>query len=350
MTSHDRVEAAYNHVEADRVPALFKNDEPPLTAALIDATGASSRDDMLDRLGIDIRIETPPYTGPPLPDTDDGRQVTHWGTIGGTYTQTDPRPLAHVRSLGDLAGWQPPSPDWFDYDAFARNCAHWTGRAVMAASWEPLFCGLCDLVGMEKGLMMLASDPPLADAIVDIVHNFSIEKVRRSLAAAGDRVQICYWGDDFATDKALMMGYDCWKRFFRKPMARIIAAIRDAGVHAHVHCCGAMAELLPDFIDMGVESIEPCQFHLPAMDPVRLKREFGHHLVFFGGVDSQHVLPFGSPDDVRRETRSRIDVVGKAGGYVSGSDHSLLADIPPHNVLAMYREIGSFRPRYDNSG
>ena len=343
MTSRERVQAAYDHLDTDRVPTLFKNDEALLTEALIKATGASTRDEMLLRLGIDTRVEAPPYTGPPLPMDTEGAALSYWGTAGATYTQSIPRPLAHVETLADLTRFDPPSPEWFGYDTFAENCARWPDHAVIAMSWEPLYCGLCNLVGMENALVMLASDPPLAEAIVDIIFGFSIEKVRRLLAAAENRVQICYWGDDFATDKALMMGYPLWKRYFREPMAKIIGTIRDAGVHAHVHCCGAMAELLPDFIEMGVESIEPCQFHLPAMEPAKLKREFGHHLTFFGGVNSQHVLPTGTPDDVRRETRRRIDVAGKGGGYVCGSDHSLLADIPAQNVLAMYEEIGSYR-------
>lgn len=344
MTSKERVQAAYDHTETDRVPALFKNDEAPLTEALIEATGAASRNEMLLHLGIDTRVETPPYTGPPLSKAADGGQLSHWGTTPGTYAQSIPRPLADVETLADLEGFDPPSPDWFGYDTFAENCARWPDHAVIAASWEPLYCGLCDLAGMEKALIMLASNPPVAEAIIDMIFDHSIEKVRRSLAAAGDRVQICYWGDDFATDTALMMGYPLWKRYFREPMAKIIGAIRDAGVHAHVHCCGAMAELLPDYIDMGVESLEPCQFHLPEMDPAKLKGEFGRHLTFFGGVNSQHVLPSGTPGDVRRETRRRIDVAGKGGGYVCGSDHSLLADIPAINVLAMYEEVGSYRP------
>ena len=345
MTSKDRVEAAYDHVDADRVPALFKNDEPPLTDALIEATGASSRDEMLDRLGIDVRVEYVPYIGPPLPQRDDGRQVTHWGTIKGTYTAAEPRPLAHAETLADLKDWRPPDPAWFDYPAFAENCARWPEHAVLAHNgWEPVFCGLCNLLGMEKALMMLVTTPDVVEAVIDVLAQFTLEKTRRMLAAAGDRAQIVFYGDDVATDKALMMGYPAWKRYFKKPMTEIIRTIRDAGAHPHVHCCGAMAELLGDFIDMGVQSIEPCQFHLPAMDPVKLKREFGHHIVFFGGVDSQHVLPLGTPDDVRRETRSRISVAGKRGGYVCGSDHSLLADVPPQNVLAMYQEIGSFHP------
>ncbi len=192
--------------------------------------------------------------------------------------------------------------------------------------------------------MLLASDPVLVDGIVDAIFEFVAEKTRRMLEAVQGKAQIFFFGDDFASDTSLLMGYERWQRHFKKPMARIIRQIRDAGLHAHAHCCGAVREILPDMIEMGVESIEPCQFHIATMDPQIIKREFGKHLVFFGGVDSQSVLPWGTPDEVRQEVRKRINVVGAGGGYVCASDHSLLEEVPPENILAMYEEAGSYKP------
>ncbi len=340
-----RIMAAYTHAETDRVAAFFKNDEPPITCGLMNILRVKTRDEVLSKLGIDLRIEYVSYAGPPLPERKDGRLSSHWGTIIGPYAQNLPRPLAHVETVGDVAKWKPPDPGWFDYEAFAKNCARWSEHAVMAhPGFEPLFCGLCNLVGMENGLAMLLTNAKVVDAILHIVTEFVLEKTRRMIAAAGTRAQIFFFGDDFASDKGLIMGYRLWKRFFMKPMTRIIHAIRSSGCHAHVHCCGAMAELIPDFIDMGVQSIEPCQFHLEKMDPGIIKREYGDHIVFYGGVDSQHLLPRGSAEDVRRETRRLVDILGRGGGYVCGSDHSLLSDIPPQNIIAMYKEIGCCSP------
>ena len=86
MTSRERVQAAYDHLDTDRVPTLFKNDEALLTEALIKATGVSTRDEMLLRLGIDTRVEAPPYTGPALPKDTEGNALSYWGTAGATYT------------------------------------------------------------------------------------------------------------------------------------------------------------------------------------------------------------------------------------------------------------------------
>ena len=343
LSPKDRVMAAYNHTETDRVASFYKNDEPPVTRGLMNILRAESRDEVLSKLGIDLRIEYIDYAGPLLPTRKDGRLTSHWGTIVGPYAQSMPRPLAHVQSLRDLEKWKPPDPAWFDYDSFGENCARWTENPVMAHNgFEALFCGLCNLVGMENGLTLLLTNPVVVDAIVDILTDFVIEKTRRMIDAAGTAAPIIFFGDDFASDRGLIMGYPLWKRFFKKPMARIIRMIRDSGCLAHVHCCGAMAELIPDYIDMGVQSIEPCQFHLEKMDPVLIKREYGDEMVFYGGVDSQHLLPRGSVAEVRRETQRLVDILGPGGGYVCGSDHSLLSDIPPRNIVAMYSQIGCY--------
>ncbi len=99
-----------------------------------------------------------------------------------------------------------------------------------------------------------------------------------------------------------------------------------------------MSSLLPELIEMGVDVLEPCQVHLPGMAPERLKRDFGSDLVFYGAVNTQHTLPFGSAEAVRQEVRERIRVLGADGGYIVGPDHSVNKDVPPANVVALYDE------------
>ena len=96
-----------------------------------------------------------------------------------------------------------------------------------------------------------------------------------------------------------------------------------------------------------MEILEPCQFHLRGMNPKRLKREFGKHMTFYGGINTQHTLPFGTPEDVRSEVRERIDIVGKGGGYILAGDHSIEPDVTVENILAMYDEAKNYsKARY----
>jgi uroporphyrinogen decarboxylase len=103
--------------------------------------------------------------------------------------------------------------------------------------------------------------------------------------------------------------------------------------------------LIPDLLDISMDILNPLQFSALGMDPVKLKKRFGRDLCFYGGIDIQHTLPHGTPQEVRAEVRERIDVLGRDGGFILGSAHSLMDDVPVRNILAMYDEARRYRPR-----
>jgi uroporphyrinogen decarboxylase len=109
------------------------------------------------------------------------------------------------------------------------------------------------------------------------------------------------------------------------------------------HSCGQFRPVMGDLIDIGLDVWETVQTHLSGNEPEILKREYGDHITFFGGISTQTTLPFGSTDDVRREVRERIRVLGKNGGYICGPDHGIMPDVPLENVLAMYNEARKFK-------
>ena len=121
-------------------------------------------------------------------------------------------------------------------------------------------------------------------------------------------------------------------------MARQFATGKRLGLINMIHACGAVREILPDLVEIGLDILEPTQVHLPGMEPKELKREFGKDLTFFGAVCTQKTLPFGRPEDVRREVRERIRVLGEGGGYICSPDHTVLDDAPAENVRALYDE------------
>ena len=102
------------------------------------------------------------------------------------------------------------------------------------------------------------------------------------------------------------------------------------------HCCGSAYRFIPHLIDIGVDALNPVQVSARNMEPERLKGEFGDRLCFWGGVNTQRVLPFGTPDEVATETRRMIDILGKGGGYVLNSVHNIQAEVPPENIVAMF--------------
>jgi uroporphyrinogen decarboxylase len=158
---------------------------------------------------------------------------------------------------------------------------------------------------------------------------------------AADRLDFFSIGDDFAHDRGLIMSPECWRRLLRPAIARFSGIAKSRGLRTWFHCCGMVREIPPDLIELGLDVLEPCQVHLPGMRPEDLKREFGRHITFFGAINTQSTLPYGSPEDVRGEVRERVAVLDEGGGYIVSSDHTVLADVPVASVLAMYEAAGS---------
>jgi uroporphyrinogen decarboxylase len=110
------------------------------------------------------------------------------------------------------------------------------------------------------------------------------------------------------------------------------------GAKVHFHSCGSIYTLINDLIEIGMNALNPLQVNAKDMDPARLKEEFGERITFWGGIDTQKILPFGSPQEVRQEVRKMIDVMGPGGGYILASVHNIQAEVPPENIVAMFEE------------
>ena len=145
---------------------------------------------------------------------------------------------------------------------------------------------------------------------------------KKSLDAAPGLIDIAYVGDDVASQMGMLFRPELWRRYFKSVYAKQFQIAKSRGVKVMFHICGACRDIIPDLIDIGLDILMPLQLSARGMDPVELKREFGNHLTFWGGVDVQSFLPYASPDEVRQEVRRLIDILGKEGGYVLSSSHT----------------------------
>jgi len=127
-----------------------------------------------------------------------------------------------------------------------------------------------------------------------------------------------------------------WAEFLKPCHQRINRVVHDFGAKVIYHSDGAVMDAVPGLVYMGIDVLQPLQFDASGMDPERLKRDFGDRLCFEGGVSVQKTLPFGTPDDVRREVTDRIRVLGGGGGYILGPSHAIQAGTPPENIAAMF--------------
>ena len=165
----------------------------------------------------------------------------------------------------------------------------------------------------------------------------------RLFTALGDRMKIFFMGNDFGTQSGLLFSEDMWLDFFFEPYRKLIGQAKRGGYRVMVHSCGAIEPLIPHFIECGVDIIDPVQTTATGMDPRQLKDRYGDKLTFHGAIDTQHVLPEGSPADVAAHAEETIRTLGRNGGYIFVSCNSLQADTPVENVRMMYETAGNLR-------
>ncbi len=172
-----------------------------------------------------------------------------------------------------------------------------------------------------------------------------LENLPKVLDAVAPYAQVIRMGDDLGLQSGPMISPQMYREVYfpyHKEMFQMVKKKTD--LYVYFHTCGAMSEFIPDLIEAGVDIINPVQVTAAGMEPEKLKREFGKDMVFWGGgCDTQHVLPHGTPDDVRRDVRHNSEILMKNGGFVFNQVHNILADVPPENIVAMFDEVNRIR-------
>lgn len=314
---------------------------------------------LLQSLGAAIRWGGPAYTGPALseapldvPAAFPHKKITRnvWGTLRGieSYTSVVERPMAGVETVEEVEAYPWPSPDWFDYGRLGwftvaaddyLPVAQWAAKhenvARLVGGWNPVFSRVMDLFGMEQGLMNLAARPDLIQATVEQIGAFYIEYYERLATACEGHADIMAFGDDFAGQSDLLLHPDQWRELFLPLWRRLYAIAHRHGMKTMMHMCGAVRPVLGDLVEAGLDIYQGLQVTAAGIVPEELKVEFGSSLSFYGGVDTQGLLPGGSAGQVRREVHGLVQTMGRGGRFILSSMHFLMDDVPYQNVLAM---------------
>jgi uroporphyrinogen decarboxylase len=344
LSHRERVRRALEHQETDRIPIAMvcAGINPPAYEALkryLAQERGVSVEDYLRPL-VDIAYVSPAYVGPALPPRTD-----IWGvrrapvTYGeGAYDEIEFYPLADAADPADLARHRWPDTEWFDYSVLPEQIAaiQKEGPFCLMASNGNIFESSWYMRGFERMLLDLALRPEMVHAIFERVCDFYVQHFTRILSIAKGDVDLVFTADDIGGQNGLLMSLDMWSEHLKPYHQRLNRVIHGFGARVIYHSDGAVMEAVPGLIEMGVDVLQALQFDAKGMDPAALKAQYGDRLCFEGGVSVQHTLPFGTVDDVRREVRERIDVLGRNGGYILGPSHAIQAGTPPENVVAMF--------------
>lgn len=249
-----------------------------------------------------------------------------------------------------------PSPPWHkpltdehlaDIRRKARELYETTDFAIMAAFGANLLEWGQYLCRNDQFLVDLIENPVKIEAMLDRLTEMHLANLEKFLDAIEGYVQIVQMGDDLGTQHGPVISPGMYRRFFKPRHKRIYERVRRRGLHLFLHCCGGVAELLPDLIEAGVEIINPVQTSARGMDPERLKQEFGKDLTFWGGgCDTQRVLPGATEAEIDDHVRRRIETFAPGGGFVFTQVHNILPNVPPQNIVAMVEAAKTYRVRY----
>lgn len=379
MSHRERGLAALNHREPDRVPSDLGATRN--SGILTDAYGSlvrylgldegTGRDDfgqskiagvatpseaVLQRLGVDFRGiflgKADSALEKMLPD---GSHQDELGVVrrrpeGSPYWDLTHSPFARDVTVAEIKNWNWPDPSDPGYVRGMREKA----LALRQNADCALVLHLTDIIvhpvqfllGFEKWFMSFILEPDLLCTLMDVLLEIRMDVTVRALKEVGDLVDVVSCADDLADMRGPLVSPAMYRKFIKPRHYQYFEAMRKHTPAKFLyHSCGAVAGLIPDFIDLGIDFINPVQVSAAGMDTARLKKEYSDQIGFWGGVDTMRVLPFGTPGDVRAEVKCRVRDLGPGGGYVLAAVHNIQPNVPPENIVAMFdaaREFGIY--------
>lgn len=379
MNSRERVLTAINHEQPDRIPLVmgannatgikmkpyrgikkiagiqapdnYIYDWPELGTAEID-------EETMIRLHSDVRgvLDLEPEKVLQRNRDRDPHSdcISSWGSGQTEITPGDWFPGIHpipdattIADLDDYQGW----PDMNDPSrvAHVRETARLLAKdkqfAIMATPWLLFpFERAHAMQGMEAFLLNMAMYPDFARALLERIADYCKQLMGHFLDELGDNVDIIKIGDDLGIQKGLMISPKMYRDILKPVHADLVDFIK-ARTKAKVlfHSCGDVAPLIGDFIDIGVDILNPIQTSTGSISDLgSLKKQFGKNIVFCGGIDTHRILPFGTVEEVREEVRRVMQLLGPGGGCMISAVHTIMNDVPPENVLALVDAVEEF--------
>ena len=344
-----RVKTALNHIEPDRIPIGLEL-APEVKISLKEYLDIEDDEKLLKRLGIDIRQVFPDYIGPGELYYDhgvDAEGIDIWGVERirvknkfGVYYDIIDNPLKNIQSIEEIESYPWPKVDWFDFDSISGQIErieeegeYWI---ILRGAGSCFECAWA-LRGFEELLIDMMTMPEIVRGIMEKVTNFFIDLAKESLKIAKGRIDMVRLHDDIGSQSGLFISKSMWKTFLKPYYQRYFSFYSRYNVKKYYHSCGSIRTIIEDLIEIGLDVLNPLQFSAKGFpSPEELKEKYGDRLCFEGGMDVQTFLPFNSVEDIKKETKKLIRILGKNGGYIFESSHYIQPDTKPKNIMAMY--------------
>ena len=300
--------------------------------------------DLLTYMGVDaVGIAANAPKNHPTKTLANGLIINEWGMAfknAGLYNEFAEFPLAHAETVTDIEKY--PFPDPFAEGRFDSAKVTFEKYSKTHGIIADLECAIFEtawyLTGLEKFLMDLMLEAPYVDALLDKIAYINTETGKELIRMGAD---VIWCGDDFGSQQTCIMDLDTWRKYFKPRMKKMFDEFRKVNPKIKIawHTCGAVSSMIPDFIEIGLDILNPIQPMAAGMDPEYLKTNFGNDIMFFGGICVQDLLPNGTPDSIAKEVKRRASILGKGGGYIIAPAHNIQPDTPVENILALFEAV-----------
>lgn len=380
-TSRRRVETSLNHQEPDRVPydlggtiltgihhqayrrlrqhlglpqVQVAIEDPIQQLALVDQ-------DLKDRFEVDVYGVNPGksrgaksrvWSEEGYDKLEDEWGIEWWKPQdGGFYYDMRKHPLTNIATVQELAKYRFPDPlDPGRYEGMAQRADALLNQKKVAYVLGRNAPGIFEIAlwmrGFENFFCDMLSNQALAEALLDIILEIKMKYWARALELLGENVMMISEADDLASQNRCLVSPELYRKLIKPRHTTLFNFIKKQArvpVKIFYHSCGAIAELVPDLIESGIDILNPVQVSAAGMNTQALKKNFGKDVSFYGGgVDTQEVLPHGTPQQVRDEVKRRIDDLAPGGGFIFNTVHNIQADVPPENIVAMWETVREY--------
>lgn len=364
LTPRERLLTALKHQEPDRIPLDLGGFVSTIEAIPFDdlkkymkkkwETQCFLRDhvdipeELLVKFGIDtryVRIKAPKKWKKVI--EPDNSYLDEWGTRwkktpSSPYWDPADFPLKNA-TIDDLDKVPWPDPDdpgrTEGLREEVKRLRESTNYAIVAdGPFLGVFeaCWVC-LRGPEKFFIDMALDKPFVKALFEKVIDIQLRIMKHYLEAVGDLIDVMVVGDDLGGENGPLISPASYREMVKPYHKKLWSFVKkNTNAYLFLHSCGSITRFIPDLIELGIDIINPVQVAAKDMDSKMLKKNFGDKMTFWGGIDTQKVMPYGTPEDVEGEVKKRIADLAPGGGFVLTAVHNIQPGVPPENILRMY--------------
>lgn len=322
ISSKERVRRAVTFQEVDRVPAGLFGTHDDYEQNLARHIGADSIEEMYRRLDVDVWHSKVP--------------LRYIGTMDLTRIREEtPQPFADVTTIDEVEAWKFPDPNDYDATELVQHLDRHQEFFVCGGINSAIFHHYLDLCGQENALCFLKLQPDVAHAIIRRITDYWVGYLRKLLEYGHGLIDMIENCNDFGTQRSMFISADDFRVFFKPQLKRLYDTAKEFGVFYMQHSCGSIRPIIDDFVEMGADIFNPVQIEADNMEIGDLVSRYKGRITFYGGIDTQRLLPNGPASLIREEVGRLLGYFGSQGGLILSGTQGLMDDIPFDHAVAM---------------